>query len=193
MPKKFKFYMPDEELPHFTCNVVSVTCKSKKKNGENCRNKTQMSLPYCWQHLLSEKKLRIKESSIPGAGKGLFAVDKNADDDAIIFHTNDRIVDYVGEKINQETLNNRYGQYTAPYALETKVSNPKAYIDPACVRGVGAMANQGTRKKDNNAVLKAYKGDGYVKAIKPIRNNREIFVDYGAEYQFDEGTRHTTK
>jgi hypothetical protein len=193
MPKKFKFFLPDENQPHFSCNLKSNQCKGKTKNGNTCKNKTLMSIPYCWIHLQNDKKLRIKDSLIPGAGKGLFAVDKNKPEGAKIFKKGQVIIQYSGEIINEENLNHRYGNYTAPYSIITRSTPPKRYIDSACERGAGAMANQGLTIGQNNAKLSPSGGRVFLTAIKDIKNNQEILTYYGDSYHFDDPTHYSTR
>jgi hypothetical protein len=139
--------------------------------------------------------LKVKESTIKRIGKGLFVVDPKKEKGEIIFRPKDReaIISYGGEVIDEDELNHRYGEYTAPYALEVKKDK---YLDGACRRGVGSLINSGGKR--NNARLTVYTNTngesiGNVRATKNIKNGEEIFVSYGNEYDMDESTNHITK
>ena len=47
-------------------------CKATTKAGTPCRLRTSVD-HRCWMHGILEKHLRVKPSTVPGAGKGLFA------------------------------------------------------------------------------------------------------------------------
>jgi len=130
---------------------------------------------------------------LPDAGKGLFAMNPALEANALIFRRGDLIIDYQGEFINDAELEDRYGEYTATYAARLKRN---VVEDCACERGVGSIANQANRANGNNAILRAnyqvHPQRIQLKASRDIRNIREIFVDYGDEYQLDEDTHSTT-
>jgi SET domain-containing protein len=151
-------------------------------------------------HLLSLKKLRIKDSTIANAGKGLFAKESLRSANMggrrrqPLYKANDLIVEYSGEPIPYEQVQERYGTYTAPYA--TKVRGALCE-DAACQRGVGAMINHSGNSRKVNARL-AYSNSnnnpkGVVRALKNIYDGDELFVNYGNQYRFNEQTTHRTK
>ena len=193
MPYKFVFKINNQE--NFSCNLTCVQCTEHKANGQQCSKRSCIGTPYCWIHLLGKKKLRIKPSGVPNAGKGLFAMSKNPNDNnAILFKTGDTIIEYDGEIITQQQLNNRYDsathQYTAPYGL--KVQN--RIEDAACRRGVGSIANHGDSRHSNARFSRSNTGQPVkLFATKNIRNGDEILVNYGRSYRFNEPTSHTTK
>ena len=137
--------------------------------------------------------MKIKQSSIPALGKGLFAYDatKNAND--IIFKKGEQIINYLGHHIDIDELNRRYDHYTAPYAIQLKRND---YIDAADKRGIGSLINHTNNKNKSNAefisVYNTRPQEIKIRATKNITNNEEIFVNYGAEYRFDEPTDHKT-
>lgn len=118
MSKKFKFYIVDEL--QFQCPLSSLRCHGKTKKGTRCGRKCVIGFELCYQHLRSDKHLRILPSTIPNAGKGLFAMDTTKNDNAIIFRAGDKICDYSGQLINEEQLNERYEDKTASYAVKKK-------------------------------------------------------------------------
>ena len=194
---QFKFTAPNRD--NFKCAIQCRRCAAVKPNGQQCRARTCMGVPYCWQHGQSEYKVRIKPSGIPGAGKGLFAASRAAAPGAVVFRRDDFIAPYGGEVITDAQLTDRYGNYTAPYGMQVF---GQRYENGACVRGPGSMANQAATRGAANAKLAHGRRtvDGVVQyyarvvAIKPIRNGQEILVWYGARYVFDEpGVSYQTK
>jgi len=190
MPYQFTF--EDEENDHeFSCKFNSKRCEYiKPANGQRCKNKVVFGLPLCHCHLLSQRHLKIAASTIKNAGKGLFALNKALPEDAIIFKKGQKIIEYIGEPINLEELNERYQDRTAPYAIGI---NANRFIDSACLRGTGSFANTMLRKNDNNATFSTYRGQASIKATKNIKNGQEIFVYYGNQYNLNEDTNHKTK
>lgn len=191
MPYRFKFFRPGENNPSFECVLEPQQCMGTSKNGTQCRRRSVIGLPFCWTHLLSEKNLRIKPSSLPDAGKGLFALKRNAVPAEILFRPGDTIIKYEGEVIDRPELEHRYGAFTAPYGVAL---HRDMFEDGACVRGVGNLANHATGNRVNaRLVLNPRQNRVSLKATKNIRNDQEIFVNYGREYQFTEGTRYLTR
>ena len=193
MPKHFKFYV-DNKIA-FQCKLQSDNCTALNNNGvDTCKNKSVIGTPLCWRHLLKEKKVRILDSQY---GKGLFALDTKKEPNDIIFRENDTIVKYEGEVLTQRIINERYSQYTAPYAAKINDNN---IVDSACLRGVGSLINHAT-SKNANCRFSVYNGKLSIKATKNIRNNKELFINYNkgntrghSKYEFNEtGVRHVTR
>jgi hypothetical protein len=116
--------------------------------------------------------LAIKPSSIHG--KGLFA---NRD-----FIKGDHICYYLGEIIDFEEFQRRYGTGLGTYAIKI---GKNLYIDAQNTKWhLGRYANQALLKKDNNAkfVTNAKNKTARLVAIKPIKKSSEILVWYGDEY-----------
>ncbi|KAJ3080316.1 hypothetical protein HK102_003136 [Quaeritorhiza haematococci] len=137
--------------------------------------------------------LMIQASTIPRAGKGLFAMKRNAPNGTVLFRKNDVILEYVGEIISVSETNARYGEHTAVYTLRR---NRSTDIDAACKRGVVAMANSQPGK--NNARFGAAgRGENYrmvLRATKNILHGQEIFAHYGGNYRFNEpGVQYSTR
>jgi hypothetical protein len=174
----------------FQCKIQCEQCCITKPDGGQCKRKTCIGSPYCYIHLLLVRHLRIKQSTLPNGGKGLFAMDPKATANAVVFKKGDTIIDYDGELINDNTKTARYGKYTAPYAVECKKD---CNVDCACERGVGANAN--TNPNHNNATFSVDRGRKTVKikASKNIRNGEEIFLSYGRSFKLNEPTQHVTK
>jgi hypothetical protein len=182
---KFKYYI-DDEL-EFEGKMLSLQCKAIKPNGERCKCKVVIGLPYCWHHR-NKLHVKIADSQIEDAGKGLFAFDKTKGSNDIIFRKGIKIVPYDGEIINKDTLDKRYLDHNGPYVSETTKQN--VFIDDALERYIGSLVNH---SRNNNAKLFTSRGKVSIICIKNIRNNQEITVNYGRNYKFDDNSRHTTK
>jgi hypothetical protein len=188
---QFKFYI-NHHL-HFAAHMDSERCESLKKNNQQCGRNTVIGLGCCWQHMLTDYHLRIKESNIPNSGKGLFAMDKSIEDNAILFRKGDSIINYDGEIIDLAQLHQRFGNYTAPY---TVYINNNRFTSAEFHRGIGSLANHGNSSISNETFNTGNRGNNAIctlKAKKNIRNGDEIIVNYGKSYKFNEPTNYTTK
>jgi hypothetical protein len=193
MPYKFQFRVDGEN--HFECELESMQCTFSKANGQLCENRCVMGVPLCWVHLLSRHKLRIKPTDyppMPPNSKGLFAVNNNKDvgKDDVIFKKNAIIFEYNGEYINTDELERRYGTKTGPYAMTVKKN---CYIDAACKRGIGSLVNHKFNKDKPNVKFIKKRNPETKKmdriqliASREIKNNEEIFVNYGFQYRLNE-------
>jgi len=206
MPKRFRFHGPNID---FHCDLESVRCIATTKAGRQCSRNCVIGVDYCYTHLLHEKHLKIKDTN---HGKGLFAVDTKKARNAVIFKgsrkkrnrfgiTNktpgEAIIHYNGEAITKEILENRYGEYTAPYAIPNHQLR-NTIEDGACRRGIGSLANHPDRGQRANATF--HKGAKVLlRAEKDIKNGDEILVNYNAgntrnQYIIHEpGVTHSTK
>ena len=178
MPKKFTFNVDDE--PQFEGQLLTSRCSAITKSGTRCKRYCIIGYEMCHSHLGSEKFLKIKDSTIPQAEKGLFAFDRKKGPNETIFKKDQVITQYNGETITQAEKQNRYGNKTAPYAVQVG----RRIIDSALQRGVGSLAN--TRPAHNNATFSVSTRNNIpsakLKATKPIKNNQEIFLSYGPAY-----------
>ena len=193
MPKQFKFYVNNDIM--FQCRLQSVRCKADSNNGNRCKNNSVIGTSMCWRHLLKNKKVRIMNSQYD---KGLFALDPTKEPNAVIFRTGQTIVKYEGEVLTTDEVEQRYGQYTAPYAAKVNNNN---IIDSSCLRGVGSLINHAPQARKNCRFSFTRDGGLQIKATKDIRNGRELFINYNEgnlpgepRYRFNEaGVRHTTR
>lgn len=179
MPKKFIFNVDDE--PQFEGQLLTSRCSANTKNGTRCKRNCIIGYEMCYSHLASEQNLKIKDSTIPQAEKGLFAFDRRKGPDETIFKKDQTITQYNGENISPAQKTARYGNKTAPYAVEVG----RRVIDSALQRGVGSLAN--TKPAHNNATFSVSTRNNIpsakIKATKPIKNNQEIFLSYGRAYR----------
>jgi hypothetical protein len=186
MPYEFQFQDGDRL---FTCAVPTRQCTATNKSGgTQCKRLCAIGTPFCWTHLASLKHLKVKESTIEGAGRGLFAHDPRQGQEAILFRKDQTIAEYTGEIIDQTELVDRYAQHTAPYAVQAGADR---FIDAACDRCIGSIAN--TRPRGQNVRFSVYRGRVSLKATQNIRNGQEIFLAYGGQYRLEEpGVSHRT-
>jgi hypothetical protein len=199
MPFKFqiKWNTPEGAVApqgQFWCMLKCQQCIAMTSDRMRCLRKTCRGTPYCWSHLRSERKLRIKDSNIPGAGKGLF-VDSPRHGDGPVFDTNDMIVEYYAESLTTTGLDRRYGMgthVTAPYGLTVDGGITE---DGACVRGVGsiangAMYNRRTRRYSPEPNAKydvdRTKNVAALFATRPLYDGDEVICNYGTDYRFVE-------
>jgi len=187
MPKEFRFYVGDDLT--FRCTLNSTQCTGHAKSGLRCKRKCIIGFEYCFSHLASELRLKIKDSTVPEAGKGLFVSDKTKEPDEIVFRPGDTICEYKGQLIDNDTRIERYGNHTAPYAVQM---NANQSINSACKRGVGSLGNTNTGRNNSSFSIDTRNKKVKVKATRNIRNNQEIFIAYGHSYRFDEDTHHAT-
>lgn len=120
--------------------------------------------------------LYVQKSSLPGAGKGLFT--------SAFIKKGVIITEYFGEIIDWETHRKRILSGKGDYIL---------ILPDKCVDAINAFdcygryANdaEGARKVEgltNNSVYCEKKGRGYIRAIRDIQENEEIFAYYDKRY-----------
>lgn len=153
--------------------------------GEDGKPHLLFSAPY--RELLDLKEcsvlgLCVKESSVPGAGQGVFATRR--------FPEGTLLCKYHGELLTHEQKVERYpGDITGPYAID--VGKDGHAIDGIAVRGIGPMINHAPEGKSPNAEY-VENDDGNLTvsifATCPIKPGEEIFTEYGEQYRFAEGT-----
>lgn len=188
MPQYFHFRSPDTQSPSvkslllhsFDDELKTERCPHILYNGLRCKRNVTMGLPFCFQH---RGNLKVDTSTIPNAGKGLFA-NNGSKDDAVVFEKNDIITPYYGELVAPAVILDRYGDYTAPYGLEITQDR---YTDGALRRGLGSLINHKPDKYANvRFSIKRNKQEVNLVATKTIRNKKELFVNYGRRYKFNE-------
>ena len=188
MPYRFTFKSDDNQTL-FGCPLQCQTCTAPRATrAGQCSRTTCIGTDLCWQHLLQLHNLRCLPSAL--GGKGLFAMDKNAAANKILFPKNMTIIGYKGESVSGAVLSNRYADWTAPYGLRGPGG---VYQDGACVRGLGSLANGSMGARGANAKYAIENNALVLVARKDIKNGQEIIFNYGTEYRLDEPTTHTTR
>ena len=164
---------PDRPRPNAKGTIVmpSQRCTARTKKGEPCRQRTAKG-QFCWCHLSSERGLRIKPSTVPGAGLGLFAAKSLP-----ARHT----IDYTGDRVPLADEDDG-----GVYFLQTRSNEA---IDAARTNaGEGRWVNdpRGTAKRAN-AVFTLYTPPGGqrragLRTTRPVASGEEILVKYGSDY-----------
>ena len=167
----------------FDEKLKSSTCTHIKDNGQQCKNKVVIGQPLCWIHNRTVKNVKIAISQIQEAGLGLYAFDSKENDNAIIFKKGEKICRYYGEHVDQEELVGRYGDYTAPYGFQIRNN---VFQDAAIQRGVGSLINHNRQNKNCRFSTNTRNTMIWIVATKAIRNNKELYIDYGKDYKLNE-------
>lgn len=165
----------------WSCPIHCHRCEQTRPNGARCKNRVCFGSPLCHQHNSMKYGVRIKKSTVPGAGKGLFATRA--------FRRDEWICPYPGEIITSACVDQRYpGDMTAAYV---EVLPGGRAVDCACKRGAGSLAN--AHFKSDGTVHSVHRhnavsshrpvGDGtsgvWLKSRRNIRAGDEIFHWYG--------------
>lgn len=133
---------------------------------------------------LMEKKLKVKKSSLPGAGKGLFTT--------AFIPKGTRIVEYKGKITTWKEVQHDNGANGYIYYVKRNhVIDAGKYT-----RSLARYANDGrglrrTPGVANNAEYVEDDGRVYIEAVKDIPAGSEILVSYGKEYW--DAIRHNIK
>ena len=190
----FLYQNPDNEDDHWSFNgqLLSLRCTFEKPNGSQCKRRCVVGLPCCASHLPVKFHVKVKDSLLKGAGKGLFAYDSKKDPNAVIFTgeqhrrraiiKGDKIVPYHGEILSKAQLDARYHNETAPYGIYISKNR---FEDGALERGVGTLVNH-KPKAQSNAEFIVSNNRVWLRATKTIRNGEELYVNYGNSYRFNE-------
>ena len=180
MPKYFHFHSPTNT---FNAPLKSHQCGFIKANQERCKRRVVIGLPMCPVHVVATYKLAIDDSELEHAGKGLFAFDKTKTVDEVIFTPNQVICPYGGEEVDNDEMQRRYGDYTAPYGLQLGESDE--YEDAALQRGIGSLINHYPRKQNCKLDL-SDDNKGQIVATEFIQNGQELYTSYGTQYKMRE-------
>ena len=121
----------------------------------------------------------IKQSTIPGAGMGVYAVDKIPKGAEIR---------YTGVKKGENTANHYYSWEVKTYDPETGEPDDEDvlyFIDASDIRysNCTRTVNCGMTSKVNNMDAVQRFGKFYYIAMRDIKPGEELFVDYGEQYR----------
>lgn len=177
--KYFHFHAPN--YPHWDIQLASLPCQGHTKQGLQCKRKVVIGLPFCFQHTQSILHLKVKTSTIPNAGLGLFAYDNTKGVNDVVFLRNTDICPYYGNIIDKVELDRRYGNYTAPYAIEISKNRIE---DGAAKRGIGSLINHKPTAQTNCRFINNRRFIT-ISSTKNIKNGQELFINYGRAYRFE--------
>jgi hypothetical protein len=188
MPEQYTF-----QPKAFKCELKCQTCNFLVRPNTCCKVKVCIGIPYCRYHMQKAVKLEIKNSE---HGKGVFAKadppprrgrnqTRNTGNRQLVFRSGEDIIEYNGEQITKDELEERYGKHTAPYALEMDDHNG-IYEDGACFRSIGTVINHNRQRKNVDFSQTHNRSPITITATKNIFNGDQLYADYGDEYSFDE-------
>ena len=114
----YKFILSKDSEPQFQGTLKKLQCThTNPRTSVRCRRFQIIGCGLCWQHLESDRHLKIKKSTLPNAGLGLLAYNRTNNRD-ILLRAGDSIIKYDAERLTDLQLNRRYGDdATAPYAV----------------------------------------------------------------------------
>lgn len=191
---KLYFHFLDQRDPNhpirFDQELPSAQCRATNKQHLRCKRQVIIGTPYCFQHLASNMHLKIKDSTIPNAGKGLFCYAPGYD--GVVFAKGKWILPYSGDELNREQLIERYGETsTKPYVLQV---GPDRYLDAATYRSAAGLINHDHEEYANcKFALHPQVKSIWVQATKNIKDGDELTIDYGASYKHNvKNVHHST-
>jgi hypothetical protein len=165
---------PDRPLPDKNGAIVMPTqrCTAETKKGGHCKAKTAIG-QYCWIHLQQMEGLRVRTSTVPGIGKGLFAMRFIA--------KGSKIAEYSGDlfEITDEYDETKGSKYVLEINSELLVCAARTNA------GVGRWANDARQTAESdNAYLSCDQSAkrASIKASRDIQSGEEIFVPYSDEF-----------
>lgn len=124
---------------------------------------------------LLEEKIRVKRSTLPGAGKGLFT--------KVFIPAGTRIVEYKGVITTWKEVEHNDGENGYIYYVKRNHVIDASRTTEALARYANdARGISRVKGLSNNAEYKEDKLNVYITSTKDIPAGAEIFVDYGKEY-----------
>jgi hypothetical protein len=149
----------------------SHQCAAIARTGRRCRAMTRHG-EYCWTHLAQQRGVRIKQSTIAGAGKGLYAHRELAKG-ALVER-------YTGRYVRMSDEND-WKHSTYVLELTGELGIDAARTDAAAGRMVNDCRGSGKRP---NVWFVANQRSKTVtlRALRRIRAGEELFVAYGRSY-----------
>lgn len=157
----------------FRCHLYCDQCSHVKLNGQRCKNRVCFGTPVCWVHSIQLYGIKIKNSTVPGFEKGLFATRP--------IPSGVWICPLIGEQLTDQCTKLRYPSY-GPYLIRFQEN---VIIDSACTRGIGSMANskftsngKSQPRMQHNAVVKKRHDTNsmWLESTQDIAKGEEIFL-----------------
>jgi len=124
--------------------------------------------------LLTKEELRVKKSSLPDSGKGLFT--------RVFIPKGTRIVEYTGtvttwKEVEDDADNGYIYFYNSKHVIDAA-----PHKDALARYANDAAGLSRVKGISNNSVYEKSKGRVYIKAEKDIPAGAEILVSYGKDY-----------
>jgi len=139
-------------------------CKARTHRGHRCRRRITYHVERCFEH---DKNFFIRPSTIPGAGRGLFA--KNG------LVVGDVIDEYSGKLKTQE----EYNRSDSVYGMRSRGMVIDASGTQTCI---SRLINDGQIDSVNNCRFVSFRGRVLVVVIQPIPVGGELLASYGPTY-----------
>lgn len=162
-----------------SCPLCAASVHTQGQTGPGARTELCFGSPVCWSHNSIKYSVKIKDSTIPNAGKGLFATRR--------LPKKSWICPYSGEPTTMSCIHKRCsGGMTAVYTEHIPGPANHAF-DCACSRGVGSLANALFKPYGNVSALSRHNclsryrpvGDGipgaWLKSTRVIKAGDETF------------------
>ena len=143
----------------------SVRCKGRTKDGIRCKRQTVFYPGTCGTHTVDFK---LKKSTIPRAGKGLFTTRS--------FANNEKLGDYKGQKMSVAAFSALDPPSAYGYRFRGKI------VDARRTQSCLARYANDARDHRNNSEFVDGRRKVELVATKPIPSGGEVFADYGATY-----------
>lgn len=121
-----------------------------------------------------EKQLEVKDSTIPGSGKGLFTKE--------FIPKGTRIIEYTGRIRTWKEVQNDDTNFYIFYVTRNRIIDARLRKTSLARYINDATGLQKVKGLNNNAEFIKSKGRAYVDATRNIPAGSEIFVGYGKEY-----------
>ena len=155
------------QQPDHTGAIVmpSQRCVANNKRGVMCGARTKVG-QYCWNHLKQQEQLRVKDSQIPNAGKGLFA--------ERVFRRHERITLYTGDWMG--LVEDESGGAYALQVTRTQIIDA-ARTNAAPGRWANDPRNTG-RRANAKFCYDRSRRIASLKAMRRINQGEEILVSY---------------
>lgn len=152
-------------------------CSGKTQDDHRCKKHTCKIPKLCWQHLAKEKNLKVKKSTIPNAGQGLFALKT--------FPKDTSLGEYKGKVMSREEFDKKYGDDGGQYGADL---GPNKVVDAASTQStVLRYVNGSDNPKKKLPSNTKFKVKGKNKAVemrttKKVEKGQEFLVPYGKGY-----------
>jgi hypothetical protein len=149
-------------------------CAANTKAGMQCKALTRHG-EYCWIHLAQLRGVRIKSSTVPRAGKALFAARNHKKGDEVARYTGDTVL----------TGGDHGGSH---YVLELseRISIDAARTDTAEGRMINDSRGSGKTNNVRFSCNQAAK-TAILRATRNIKMGEELFVAYGRAFWPERG------
>ena len=163
-----------------TIMTPTQRCSANTRAGAQCAQRTAIA-HLCWNHLRRDMGLRVQKSTVPGAGRGLFAAWAGG-------LPADHRIPYTGDEM--ELLSDQHG---GAYVLKIREGEGIDAARRNC--GLGRWVNDPRGGKDEHGrplqpncdwVLYTPPGSGQrvaaVRTLRAVRRGEELLVKYGDTY-----------